>query len=151
MLDLALFGDTVTLHLVGRKVDTSNWAGTASAYSDTASVATDLSHGLAFAEQVVSEVNSLVVILDRNGMVQRFNRLCEEVTGKREVDVIGRSAFELFMSPSRARSRAATSPAFSRATVRSRSSATSTRSTGRACSSSATSSCRAAAAPTSST
>ncbi|TDA48018.1 cyclic di-GMP phosphodiesterase, partial [Burkholderia pyrrocinia] len=38
-------------------------------------------------------------ILDRNGMVQRFNHLCEEVTGKREVDVIGRSAFELFMSP----------------------------------------------------
>ncbi|WP_243712218.1 cyclic di-GMP phosphodiesterase [Burkholderia pyrrocinia] len=32
-------------------------------------------------------------------MVQRFNHLCEEVTGKREVDVIGRSAFELFMSP----------------------------------------------------
>ncbi|MCW0054078.1 PAS domain S-box protein, partial [Burkholderia pseudomallei] len=99
VLELSLFGDPVSLHLVGRKVDTANWAGTASAYSDTASVASDLAHGLAFAEQVVSEVNSLVVILDRNGMVQRFNRLCEEVTGKREVDVIGRSAFELFMSP----------------------------------------------------
>ncbi|CAM2341979.1 MULTISPECIES: cyclic di-GMP phosphodiesterase [Burkholderia] len=98
VLELALFGDPVSLHLVGRKVDTANWAGTASAYSDTESVAADLAHGLAFAEQVVSEVNSLVVILDRNGMVQRFNRLCEEVTGKREVDVIGRSAFELFMS-----------------------------------------------------
>ncbi|WP_321857986.1 cyclic di-GMP phosphodiesterase [Burkholderia cenocepacia] len=99
LLDIVLFGNPVKLHLVGRKVNTVDWAGTASAYSDTASVAGDLSHGLAFAEQVVSEVNSLVVILDRNGMVQRFNRLCEEVTGKREVDVIGRSAFELFMSP----------------------------------------------------
>lgn len=99
VLDIVLFGNPVSLHLVGRKVNTVDWAGTASAYSDTESVAGDLSHGLAFAEQVVSEVNSLVVILDRNGMVQRFNRLCEEVTGKREVDVIGRSAFELFMSP----------------------------------------------------
>ncbi|MDN7685476.1 cyclic di-GMP phosphodiesterase, partial [Burkholderia multivorans] len=99
VLDIVLFGERVPLHLVGRKVDTTDWAGTASAYTDTASVAGDLAHGLAFAEQVVSEVNSLVVILDRNGMVQRFKRLCEEVTGKREVDVIGRSVFELFMSP----------------------------------------------------
>ncbi|EAY71441.1 hypothetical protein BDAG_04275 [Burkholderia dolosa AU0158] len=99
VLDITLFGHSLGLHLVGKKVNTTDWAGTASAYSDTASVAGDLAHGLAFAEQVVSEVNSLVVILDRNGMVQRFNRLCEEVTGKREVDVIGRSAFELFMSP----------------------------------------------------
>ncbi|AOK55480.1 cyclic di-GMP phosphodiesterase [Burkholderia stagnalis] len=99
VFDIKLFGDPVSLHLVGKKLTTTEWAGTACAYSDTESVAGDLAHGLAFAEQVVSEVNSLVVILDRNGMVQRFNRLCEEVTGKREVDVIGRSAFELFMSP----------------------------------------------------
>ena len=38
--------------------------------------------------------------------------------------MIGRSAFELFMTPSRARSRAATSRDFSRATIRSRSSIT---------------------------
>ncbi|KWK48450.1 RNase II stability modulator [Burkholderia stagnalis] len=99
VFEIKLFGDPVSLHLVGKKLTTTEWAGTACAYSDTESVAGDLAHGLAFAEQVVSEVNSLVVILDRNGMVQRFNRLCEEVTGKREVDVIGRSAFELFMSP----------------------------------------------------
>ena len=99
VLDITLFGNAISLHLVGRKVDTTDWAGTASAYSDAQSVASDLANGLAFAEQVVSEVNSLVVILDRNGRVQRFNRLCEEVTGKREVDVVGRSAFELFMSP----------------------------------------------------
>ena len=79
VLDIALFGEPVKLHLVGRKVDTTNWAGTASAYSDAESVAAICAR-LAFAEQVVSEVNSLVVILDRNGMVQRFNRLCEEVT-----------------------------------------------------------------------
>lgn len=98
LLDVSLFGNAVTLHLVGKKINTSDWAGTASTDSDTLSVAEALSNGLASAEQVVSEVNSLVVILDRNGFVQRFNRMCEEVTGWREVDVIGKSAFDLFMS-----------------------------------------------------
>jgi cyclic di-GMP phosphodiesterase Gmr len=99
LLDVAFFGHPVTLHLVGKKINLTDWAGTASDYTDTLSVAEALSNGLAAAEQVVSEVNSLVVILDRNGIVQRFNRMCEEVTGTREVDVIGKSAFELFMSP----------------------------------------------------
>lgn len=97
-LEIALFGEPFLLHMVGKKIDTANWAGTASAYTDTRSVAHDLAHGLAFAEQVVSEVNSLVVVLNRHGIVQRFNRLCEEVLGQREEDVIGKSAFELFMT-----------------------------------------------------
>lgn len=103
LLDVSLYGYAVTLHLVGKKINTSDWAGTASDDSDTLSVADALSNGLASAEQVVSEVNSLVVILNHNGIVQRFNRMCEEATGMREVDVIGRSAFELFMSPEQGR------------------------------------------------
>lgn len=99
LVDVSLFGNPITLHLVGKKINMADWAGTASDYSDALSVAGALSTGLASAEQVVSEVNSLVAILDRNGFVQRFNRMCEEVTGAREVDVIGKSAFELFMSP----------------------------------------------------
>lgn len=97
-LEIALFGDRLRLHMVGKKLDATHWAGTASAYSDTRAVARDLAQGLAFAEQVVSEVNSLVVVLNRHGILQRFNRLAEEVLGKREEDVIGRSAFELFMT-----------------------------------------------------
>jgi c-di-GMP phosphodiesterase Gmr len=97
-LDLKIFGDPYRLHLVGKKINVREWAGTASDYEDTSSVARDLVHGLAFAEQVVSEVNSLVVILDGRGLIQRFNRLCEEVTGMREEDVIGKSAYVLFMS-----------------------------------------------------
>ncbi len=102
-LEIALFGHPLRLHMVGKKVDATTWAGTASAYSDTRSVARDLAHGLAFAEQVVSEVNSLVVVLNRHGILQRFNRLAEEVLGKREEDVIGRSAFELFMTEEQGR------------------------------------------------
>ncbi|RDU95821.1 cyclic di-GMP phosphodiesterase [Trinickia dinghuensis] len=103
LLDIALYGQAIKLHLVGKKIDTHDWAGTASDYADALSVAEALSTGLASAEKVVSEVNSLVVILDRNGIVQRFNRMCEEVTGMREVDVIGKSAFEMFMSPDQGR------------------------------------------------
>lgn len=99
VMEVKLFGEPIRLHMVGKKLDQMTWAGTASAYSDTVSVARDLSQGLAFAEQVVSEVNSLVVVINRKGIFQRFNRVCEEVLGLREEDVIGKSAFELFMSP----------------------------------------------------
>ena len=74
---LPLMGRGVTLHLVGRKTGKTEWAGTASPWSETASVTQDLAQGLSFAEQVVSEAHSAIVILDRHGNIQRFNRLCE--------------------------------------------------------------------------
>ena len=58
--------------------------------------------GLSFAEQVVSEANSVIVILDQNGNIQRFNRLSEEYTGLKEQEVIGQNVFKLFMSRSEA-------------------------------------------------
>ena len=97
-LDVSLFGTPLCLYLVGRKVENKVWAGTASDFEDTASVAHDLEVGLTFAEQVVSEANSVIVIIDQEGKVHRFNRLSEEYTGLREEDVIGRSAYDLFMS-----------------------------------------------------
>ncbi len=97
-LDVSLFGTPICLYLVGRKVAHEVWAGTASDFEDTASVAHDLEVGLTFAEQVVSEANSVIVIIDQEGKVHRFNRLSEEYTGLREEDVIGRSAYDLFMS-----------------------------------------------------
>ena len=97
-MHLSLFGDDVPVHLVGRKINKQEWAGTASAWNDTSSVARDLVQGLSFAEQVVSEANSVIVIVDRNGRIQRFNRLCEEYTGLKEHEVIGQNVFTLFMS-----------------------------------------------------
>lgn len=103
-LDIAiqLSGEPIHLHLVGRRVNKYEWAGTASAYTDTKAVARDLVHGLSFAEQVVSEANSVIVIVDQHGYIQRFNRLSEEYTGLREQDVIGKNVFKLFMSPEEA-------------------------------------------------
>ncbi|MDZ7278319.1 cyclic di-GMP phosphodiesterase [Pantoea eucrina] len=97
-LTLSLRGTPVAMHFVGRKVNQATWAGTASAWGDTASVARDLTLGLSFAEQVVSEANSVIVILDQRGNIQRFNRLSEEYTGLKEQEVIGRNVFQLFMT-----------------------------------------------------
>ncbi len=101
-MTLSLFGEDVPVHLVGRKITRNEWAGTASAWNDTPSVARDLAQGLSFAEQVVSEANSVIVILDQNGNIQRFNRLSEEYTGLKEQEVIGQNVFKLFMSRSEA-------------------------------------------------
>ncbi|WP_312226908.1 cyclic di-GMP phosphodiesterase [Pseudescherichia sp.] len=95
---LPLFGSDVYLHLVGRKISNTEWAGTASSWNDTSSVTRDRGQGFSFAEQVVSEAHSVIVILDRHGNIQRFNRLCEEYTGMREKEVIGQNVFTLFMS-----------------------------------------------------
>ncbi|MEX1840984.1 cyclic di-GMP phosphodiesterase [Enterobacter cloacae] len=101
-MTLLLYGEDVPVHLVGRKITRNEWAGTASAWNDTPSVARDLAQGLSFAEQVVSEANSVIVILDQNGNIQRFNRLSEEYTGLKEQEVIGQNVFKLFMSRSEA-------------------------------------------------
>lgn len=101
-MTLPLYGVDVPVHLVGRKINKNEWAGTASAWNDTHSVARDLAQGLSFAEQVVSEANSVIVILDQNGNIQRFNRLSEEYTGLKEQEVIGQNVFKLFMSRSEA-------------------------------------------------
>jgi cyclic di-GMP phosphodiesterase Gmr len=97
VIETKIDGEPIRLSLVGRKVDRRNWSGTAACFTDTTSVASTLEHGLYFAEQVVSEVNSLVVIIDSNLKIKRFNRLCEELSGLREENLIGMSAHELFM------------------------------------------------------
>ncbi|HGE6879798.1 TPA: cyclic di-GMP phosphodiesterase [Citrobacter amalonaticus] len=98
MMTLPFEDNDVPVHLVGRKINKHEWAGSASAWHDTPSVARDLVKGLSFAEQIVTEANSAIVILDSRGNIQRFNRLCEEYTGLKEQEVIGQSVFKLFMS-----------------------------------------------------
>ncbi|EHP4754460.1 cyclic di-GMP phosphodiesterase [Escherichia coli] len=84
MMSLTVDESDLSVHLVGRKINKREWAGNASAWHDTPAVARDLSHGLSFAEQVVSEAHSAIVILDSRGNIQRFNRLCEDYTGLNE-------------------------------------------------------------------
>ncbi|MFM0290274.1 diguanylate cyclase domain-containing protein [Paraburkholderia megapolitana] len=97
-IDVTLAGHAMRLYLVGRKLDRTTWGGTGSPSTNSEAVANDLARGLSFAETVLSEVNSLVVIVNREGSIQRFNRLAEEYAGLRETDVIGKNVWELFMS-----------------------------------------------------
>lgn len=114
-MTLSIFGTPICVHLVGRKIDNWMWGGSAARYGDTETVVKDLENGLTFAEQVVSEVNSLVIILDSAGKIKRFNRLFEEITGVMESDVVGKNAFDMFVNISqREESRAGVSAFFNR-------------------------------------
>lgn len=99
---VSLFGTDVTLHLVGRKLSRQEWGGSVSCWNDTPSTTRDLIRGLSFAEQVVAEANSVIVVLDKHGNIQRFNRLSEEYTGLKEHEVVGKNVFKLFMTPTEA-------------------------------------------------
>lgn len=90
----------VELVLVGKKTGIGLWGGLASRSDDAEGVMAALQKALGFAEQIVSEVNSLVVIIDRNHKVRRFNRLCEEGSGMKEADLIGIDAHKLFLPAS---------------------------------------------------
>ncbi|MGT8958752.1 hypothetical protein ACVV4I_20415 [Escherichia coli] len=68
MMSLTVDESDLSVHLVGRKINKREWGGNASAWHDTPAVARDLSHGLSFAEQVVSEAHSAIVILDSRGI-----------------------------------------------------------------------------------
>jgi cyclic di-GMP phosphodiesterase Gmr len=96
-LELLIMGCMTKLHLVGRKIDLNTWAGKAALFGDTETVARSLEASLSFAEQIVSDVNSLVIILDSKGRIKRFNRRCELVTGMKEADLVGKNAHDLFI------------------------------------------------------
>lgn len=93
-----MFGESLRLDMVGRKIGDTFWGGSATPGTEGEATAPALLKALSYAEQVISEVNCLVAILDRRGRIQRFNRVAEEVTGRREIDVIGVNAFDVFMS-----------------------------------------------------
>ncbi|HUL57879.1 MAG TPA: ATP-binding protein [Anaeromyxobacteraceae bacterium] len=72
-------------------------------------LATDVTHRRAaeealrterdFSDAVLETSGALVLVLDREGRIVRFNRACEEVTGWRFHEVQGRAFFELFLAP----------------------------------------------------
>ncbi|EIR0207449.1 cyclic di-GMP phosphodiesterase [Salmonella enterica] len=98
LITLLIEKQVTAVHLVGRKINNREWAGSLATWPDTPAVSPTQAQELSFAEQIVSEANSVIAILDSRGKICRFNRLCEEYTGLKERDVIGQSVFKLFMS-----------------------------------------------------
>jgi diguanylate cyclase (GGDEF)-like protein/PAS domain S-box-containing protein len=52
-----------------------------------------------FADAVMDTVGALVIVLDRDGRIVRFNRACERVTGYRFEEVKGRSVWDFLVVP----------------------------------------------------
>ena len=52
-----------------------------------------------FIDAVLETAGALVVVLDREGRIQRFNRACEQTTGYSSEEVMGRYVWDLFLSP----------------------------------------------------
>ncbi|RQU83886.1 PAS domain S-box protein [Burkholderia cenocepacia] len=97
MLDVRILGKRAKLHLVGKRISRYEWAGMAALLTNSMSVASNSMQALAFAEGIVTEVNAIVVVLDRDGTIHRFNRKAEEYTNYTQNQVIGQNAQELFM------------------------------------------------------
>lgn len=97
-IESQLSGHALQLHLVGKKIGQHTWGGHAADYADVKSVARNLEDAVADSDLIVTEVNSLVAIINKDGVIQRFNRVAEEYTGYKEADVIGLDAQTMFMS-----------------------------------------------------
>lgn len=53
----------------------------------------------AFIEAVLETAGALVVVLDREGRILRFNRACEQATGYSSEEVIGKTVWSLLLAP----------------------------------------------------
>ncbi|MFN8187583.1 MAG: PAS domain S-box protein [Gaiellales bacterium] len=58
-----------------------------------------LRHERDFSSTLIDSTACLVVVFDRDGRLIRFNRACEQLTGYRTDEVIGRTFWELFIDP----------------------------------------------------
>ena len=52
-----------------------------------------------FSRAVIDTVGALVVVLDRQGTIVRFNRTCEQITGYAAAEVLGQSMWERLLPP----------------------------------------------------
>ncbi len=52
-----------------------------------------------FISAVLDTAGALVVVLDRDGLVMRFNRQCEKVTGYRCAEIVGKPVWERLLIP----------------------------------------------------
>jgi PAS domain S-box-containing protein len=52
-----------------------------------------------FSDAVLETAGALVVVLDREGRILRFNRACEQTTGYSSEEVVGRYVWDLFVIP----------------------------------------------------
>jgi PAS domain S-box-containing protein len=58
-----------------------------------------LDHNPEFVNAILNAAASLILVVDVQGHIVRFNRACEEATGYDAVEVLGRPFFDIFLRP----------------------------------------------------
>ena len=62
----------------------------------------DLAYERSFVNAVLENANALVLVQDPDGRIYRFNRACEELTGRKFEEVQGKFVWDLFLDPAEA-------------------------------------------------
>jgi PAS domain S-box-containing protein len=101
---LARDGHVVSFHCdakMVRRTDGRPWFihGVAFDVTDLKRAEEELQEERNFASAVLDTVGALVVVLDPNGRIVRFNRACERTTGYASAEVIGAQVWDLFVAP----------------------------------------------------
>ena len=65
-------------------------------------MASDLAYERSFVNAVLENANALVLVQDPEGRIYRFNRACEELTGRSFEEVQGKFVWDLFLDPEEA-------------------------------------------------
>ena len=99
-----LFDDGESRHLLGNATPLCNAEGevigSVGAFVDITEskrAEQELSRSYEFTRAILDTVDGLIVILDRNGHIVRFNSACERLTGWRADEVIGRCFWEFLI------------------------------------------------------
>jgi PAS domain S-box-containing protein len=66
---------------------------------DHEQVRTDLRHERTFTDAVMNTIACLIVVLDRDGKVIRFNRMCEQVSGYTLKEIKGKELWDVLLLP----------------------------------------------------
>ncbi|MCX7918182.1 MAG: PAS domain S-box protein, partial [bacterium] len=74
--------------------------GTAQDITDRKLMEDALKQEREFIDAVITTVGALVVVLDRDGRIVRFNRACETTTGYKSDEVLGKPFWEFLIPPS---------------------------------------------------
>ena len=62
-------------------------------------IESDLFHERSFVNAVLDNANALVMVLDRQGRIVRFNRACEKISGHSQAEVKGGYPWDYFLDP----------------------------------------------------
>jgi len=46
--------------------------------------------------KIIYTVGALIIVIDSNGKIAKFNRKCEDITGFKEEEIIGKSIWDFF-------------------------------------------------------